>query len=351
MVRLIGRMVALLLVAGGVCGALASSGGLQVIRAHAVQTVVALASATDVIDTPLPRVHPSIAPTPSPSPSPAPAPSVAPARSQTAVRLPVATPRPIPPPDVTAQELALVNLDTGRFLWQSNSRSAWAPASLTKIFTAMVALDLMRLDTVVTVPASVSQLPPDSTVMGLTPGEQVTVRQLMYGVFLNSGNDAAETLASAVTSRATFIADMNAKAARLGLHTTHFQNPTGLDAAGHYSSAYDLAVAATYLEYHYGSLISIASTPSITFPATATHKTFVLTNLNKLLWTYPGTYGLKTGWTDAALGCLITTSSRGGHRILAVMLGAPNGTAYAQMPAVLDYGFELLGVLPRPATS
>jgi D-alanyl-D-alanine carboxypeptidase (penicillin-binding protein 5/6) len=213
----------------------------------------------------------------------------------------------------------------------------------------MVAVDLMGLNTTVTVPASISQLPADSTFMGLSPGERVTVRELLYGVFLNSGNDAAETLATAVTSRATFIADMNAKAARLGLRTTHFLNPSGLDAAGHYSSAYDLAIAALYLESHYGSLVGIAATPAITIPQTATHKGYKLTNLDKLLWTYPGVYGLKTGWTESALGCLITTSSRGGHRILAVMLGAPNGTAYAQMPKVLDYGFELLGVLPRPS--
>lgn len=212
----------------------------------------------------------------------------------------------------------------------------------------MVAVDLMGYNTVVTVPASITQLPADSTFMGLTPGERVSVRELLYGIFLNSGNDAAETLASAVTSRATFIADMNAKAARLGLRTTHFENPSGLDAAGHYSSAYDLAIASMYLEYHYGAIVTIAATPSITIPQTATHKAYTLTNLDKLLWTYPGTYGLKTGWTEAALGCLITTSNRGGHRLLAVMLGAPNGTAYAQMPAVLDYGFELLGVLPRP---
>lgn len=259
-------------------------------------------------------------------------------------------PPPIPPPAIQAQEIALVNLDTGRFLWQSNTRAAWAPASLTKIFTAMVAVDLMGLNRVLTVPPSIGQLPADSTLMGLTPGEQVSVRDLLYGVFLESGNDAAETLASGVTSRATFIADMNAKASRLGLRTTHFENPTGLDAAGHYSSAYDLAIAAMYLESHYGSLVGIAATPSIAIAATATHKAFDLVSLDKLLWTYPGTYGLKTGWTDAALGCLITTSSRGGHRLLAVMLGAPAGTAYAQMPKVLDYGFELLGVLrPSPA--
>ena len=281
---------------------------------------------------------------PTPALSPAPTVKPAPTRSPR----PASTLRPIPVPIIAAQEVALFNLDTDRFLWQSNTRAARAPASLTKIFTAMVAVDLIGMNTTVTVPASITQLPADSTFMGLTPGERLTVRELLYGVFLNSGNDAAEALAAAGTSRSTFIAAMNAKAARLGLRGTHFLNPTGLDAPGHYSSAYDLALAASYLESHYSALVPIAATPAITIPATTTHKAFALVNINKLLHTYPGTYGLKTGWTEAALGCLITTSRRGGHRLLAVLLGAPNGTAYAEMPKVLDYGFELLGILPRP---
>jgi serine-type D-Ala-D-Ala carboxypeptidase (penicillin-binding protein 5/6) len=339
-----------LLAAGGLSTIVSSAAPFQPVRAMQTPAapVVALTidSGVKTLDLDAVRLHALATPAPTPAPTAAPTPRPAPS-----VARPAASARPIPPPAVDAQEIALVNLDTGRFLWQSNTRQAWAPASLTKIFTAMVAVDLMGLNTTVTVPASISQLPADSTFMGLTPGERLTVRELLYGVFLNSGNDAAETLASAVTTRATFIADMNAKAARLGLRTTHFENPTGLDASGHYSSAYDLAIATMYLESHYGSFVGIASTPSITIAQTATHKTYQLTNLNKLLWTYPGTYGLKTGWTESALGCLITTSSRGGHRLLAVMLGAPNGTAYAQMPKVLDYGFELLGVLPRPAAS
>ena len=280
---------------------------------------------------------------------PLPVPTAAPPLPS-AVARPAMTPRPISAPSIDAQAVTLVNLDTGRFLWQSNGRARRAPASLTKIFTAMVAVDLMAMNTAVTVPNSIHELPADSTFMGLSPGERVTVRELLFGVFLNSGNDAAETLATAATSRSTFIAEMNAKATRLGLRTTHFVNPTGLDAAGHYSSAYDLAIAAIYLESHYPGLVSIAATPAITFPATSTHKAYALVNLDKLLHTYPGAYGLKTGWTEAALGCLITTSNRGGHRVLGVLLGAPNGTAYAEMPKVLDYGFELLGVLPRPAS-
>ncbi|HEY4844387.1 MAG TPA: serine hydrolase [Candidatus Dormibacteraeota bacterium] len=338
--------LATVFVATGVLGSALRSAAAQPASrsaAPAASLVAAVASPDQHLRPERLEVLDAATPTPTPSPPPAAAPIRTPPTPT------AATARPIPTPVIDAPEVALVNLDTGRFLWQSNARVARAPASLTKIFTAMVASDLMSMNTVVTVPASISQLPADSTFMGLTAGERLTVRDLLYGVFLNSGNDAAETLATAVTSRATFIGDMNARAARLGLRTTHFTNPTGLSASGQYSSAYDLAIAATYLERHYPGLVGIAATPAMTIPATATHKAYTLVNLNKLLHTYPGAYGLKTGWTEEALGCLITTSSRGGHRLLGVLLGAPNGTAYAEMPKVLDYGFELLGVLPRPA--
>jgi D-alanyl-D-alanine carboxypeptidase (penicillin-binding protein 5/6) len=335
------RLITILLAAGTLGSTLGSAAPTHPARAGPPSLTASIALAQ--LGLRPDRIHRT---TPQPAPSPTPIAAPVP----TAVARPAATLGPIPVPVIDARELALVNLDTGRFLWQSNAHGAWAPASLTKIFTAMVAVDLMGMNTTVTVPASITLLPADSTFMGLSPGEQLTVRDLLYGVFLNSGNDAAETLASAATSRSAFIADMNARAARLGLRTTHFVNPTGLDADGHYSSAYDLALAATYLEYHYPGLVGIAATPAITIPATATHKAYALVNLNRLLHTYPGTYGLKTGWTELALGCLITTSSRGGHRLLAVLLGAPNGTAYEEMPKLLDYGFEVLGVLPRPAT-
>jgi len=332
------RLPAVVTVIAALSSMLGSAAPPQPSRTVETPTLLAASMPVDQVDPRPPRIPQA---TPSPGPSRT-------ALLPTAVARPRPTLRPIPAPAIDAQEVVLVNLDTGRFLWQSNGRAARAPASLTKIFTAMVAVDLMGMNTLVTVPDSIRQLPADSTFMGLTPGERVTVRELLYGVFLNSGNDAAETLASAATSRSTFIADMNAKAFRLGLKTTHFLNPTGLDGVGHYSSAVDLATAAVYLESHYPGLVGIAATPAITLSATALHKAYALVNLDKLLHTYPGTYGLKTGWTEQALGCLITTSSRGGHRLLGVMLGAPNGTAYAQMPKVLDYGFELLGVLPRP---
>jgi serine-type D-Ala-D-Ala carboxypeptidase (penicillin-binding protein 5/6) len=334
------RLTAVLLATGALSSTLVSASPAQPAAAITIHMPLSAAAPSDELDPRPVRIH-------------LPTQSLLPAPTATAVPLtagvrPAPTIRPIPVPAIDAHEVAIINLDTGRFLWQSNAHAAWAPASLTKIFTAMVAVDFMGMNATVTVPASIHQLPADSTFMGLTPGERLSVRELLYGVFLSSGNDAAETLASAVTSRSAFIADMNAKAARLGLRTSHFTNPTGLSEAGLYSSAYDLALAARYLESHYAGLAGIAATPAMTIPATATHKAYTLVNINKLLRTYPGTYGLKTGWTEAALGCLITASSRGGHRLLAVLLGAPNGTAYDEMPRVLDYGFELLGVLPRP---
>jgi D-alanyl-D-alanine carboxypeptidase (penicillin-binding protein 5/6) len=254
--------------------------------------------------------------------------------------------RAVPPPVFDGQSAVIFDVDSGHWLYLFNAHDRRTPASVTKIFTAMVAADLMGLDRVVTVPAAAVQLPPDSTLMGLSAGEQVSVRQLLYGVFLNSGNDAAETLARAVTSRDAFVGLMNTKAVKLGLNDTHFANPTGLDADNHYSTAFDLALAARYLDTHYPALAAIASTQALVIPATATHKQYFLSNLNKLLKTYPGVTGLKTGWTGIAGGCLDATATRGGHRLIAVLLGSQS--LYKSTSALLDYGFERVGVLPIP---
>jgi D-alanyl-D-alanine carboxypeptidase (penicillin-binding protein 5/6) len=247
----------------------------------------------------------------------------------------------VKPPVVHAASAVLFDLDTGTEIWELNSHARRAPASLTKVITTLVALQAMGLDQEVTVPASIRQLPWDSTLMGLTPGEQLTVRELAYGLFLKSGNDAAITLAEAAMPRAAFVEAMNAEAARLGLADSHFVNPVGLDAGGHYSSAADLATATLYLERNYPQLASIAATRQIVLPKTATHKAFHLWNLNRLLFSYPGANGLKTGYTGRAGGCLIETASRNGQRLLAVVLGS--NRVFDDAKAVLNYGFALLG--------
>jgi D-alanyl-D-alanine carboxypeptidase (penicillin-binding protein 5/6) len=247
----------------------------------------------------------------------------------------------VKPPVVHAASAVLVDLDTGAEIWELNPQARRAPASLTKVITALVAVQAMGLDREVTVPASIRRLPWDSTLMGLTPGERLTVRELAYGLFLRSGNDAAITLSEAAMPRAAFIDAMNVEAERLGLQDSHFVNPVGLDAAGHYSSAADLATATLYLERNFPELAAIAATRQIVLPQTATHKAFHLWNFNRLLFSYPGANGLKTGYTGRAGGCLIETATRNGQRLLAVVLGSPR--VFDDAKAVLNYGFALLG--------
>lgn len=246
--------------------------------------------------------------------------------------------RPAPTaPAIRARAAIVLDLDSGSTLFQLDPHGRHAPASLTKVVTALVALDELRLDQLVTVPASIDQLPWDSTRMGLRVGEQVSVRELLEGVFLNSGNDAAITLAEAAIPRPAFVAMMNAKASALGMADTNFVNPIGLDDPGHYASAADLAKAAIELETRYPMVAAMAAAPSLTLPATALHHAYSLYNLNQLIRTYPGATGLKTGWTGHAGGCLIATAARGGRHLLVVVLGSPR--IFEEAAALLDFGF------------
>jgi D-alanyl-D-alanine carboxypeptidase (penicillin-binding protein 5/6) len=245
--------------------------------------------------------------------------------------------RPVPvPPTIKARSAIVLDLDTGSVLYQRDAHGRHAPASLLKVATALVALEHLGLDQVVTAPASINQLPWDSTRMGLRAGERLTVRELLYGLFLNSGNDAAITLAEAAMPRATFVGLMNAKATQLGLVDTHFVNPVGLDDPGQYTSAADLARISVELTRRFPEVAAIASTPSITLSATATHHAYALYNLNQLIRTYAGATGLKTGWTGGAGGCLIATATRNGRHLLVVVMGSPS--LFVEAATLLDYG-------------
>ncbi|HEV3460961.1 MAG TPA: D-alanyl-D-alanine carboxypeptidase family protein [Candidatus Dormibacteraeota bacterium] len=244
---------------------------------------------------------------------------------------------PPAPPVIRARAAILLDVDSGKILFQVDPHGRHAPASLTKVVTALVALDHLRLEQMVGVPPSINQLPWDSTRMGLRAGERLTVRDLLYGLFLNSGNDAAITLAEAAMPRATFIALMNARAARLGMVDTHFVNPIGLDDPRHYTSAADLARATTELMRSFPEVAAMAATPTMTLPATATHHAYALNNLNELIRKYPGATGLKTGWTGHAGGCLIATATRGGRHLAVVLLASPR--IFEEAAALLDYGF------------
>ncbi|HEV3230887.1 MAG TPA: D-alanyl-D-alanine carboxypeptidase family protein, partial [Candidatus Dormibacteraeota bacterium] len=247
-------------------------------------------------------------------------------------------------PALRARSAILVDLETHRVLYDVAPHASLPMASTTKLMTAMVALDNTTPDSVLGVSAASAHVEPD--VMGLTEGEQVPVRDLLYGLLLDSGNDAAETLAEGTLGRESFLAAMNSRARRMGLAETHFANPTGLDDPAQRSSAHDLAIIAATLYQRYPLLEQVVTTKSRSILPTPTHKAFAPMNLDKMLWSYPGAIGFKTGLTDNAGYCLVTGARRGDHTLVAVLLGDP--LIFTDGTKLLDYGFARLTVAPSP---
>jgi D-alanyl-D-alanine carboxypeptidase len=246
---------------------------------------------------------------------------------------------PQPELPIRAQAAYLVDLDTRTVLWERDAETMRAPASLTKLMTAMVAVDdAGSLDRVVEVTKEATQVIP--TVMGLSPGERLTVRQLLTGMLLDSGNDAAEALAQGIAPRDRFIRQMNQKAKSIGLTNSHFVSPSGLDASGHGMSAHDLAHTAAYFDKYYPELAAISATKDASIPATAEHKAFNPHNMNRLLWTYPGATGLKPGFTYDAGGCMLATATRDGRHLVVVVLNA-TGHSTDEAALLLNYGFSV----------
>lgn len=255
---------------------------------------------------------------------------------------------PQPELEIHGQADILVDVDTHQILWQRAPHEQRAPASLTKLITAMVAADLAPLDSSVTASQSTDmdaarKVEPASTVMGLTAGEKLTVRELMYGLFLRSGNDAAETLASGIVSRDRFVQLMNDKAAELHMSDSHFTAPAGLDDPGMKTSAYDLAIAAATITTHYPDLLVISGTAAIKISQTATHKEFDMVNYNKMVipgnqYTYIGATGMKTAFTDDAGPCMVATAARGGRHLVAVIMHSDN--FFADATTLFDYAFN-----------
>ncbi len=217
------------------------------------------------------------------------------------------------PEDVSATAYVVYDVDTNRVVYERNSRTSLAPASLTKLMTALLVFERANLDAVITIEPR--DLVGDAT-MGLAAGEEVTVTDLLWGMLVPSGNDAAMALARHVAgSMGEFVELMNVRAGELGLKQSHFANPHGLDALGHVSSAGDL-LAITKRLWEYPLFRSIVGTASIT---QAGHP---LVNTNEWLTQFPGVTGIKTGTTDAAGECLIASVERDGRTLLLVILGS-----------------------------
>ncbi len=243
--------------------------------------------------------------------------------------------------DITAKAALFVDTGTGQVLYSRNAHEKLPIASLTKVMTSVVALESRGLDEKLLVSDRAAQMEPDK--MDLIPGEKLTVKELLYGVFLLSANDAAEVLAESSTGdRAGFIKLMNDQAAQLGMKDTKFVNPTGLDedSGNSYSSAYDLAVLVRYAIKKYPVLVDISSTEHIVLPATSLHQDYDMYSAINLLTTYPGVVGFKIGFTPEANFCIITLARKNNHEIMGILLGSEDRRDEAR--TLLDYSFRQL---------
>jgi D-alanyl-D-alanine carboxypeptidase (penicillin-binding protein 5/6) len=246
-------------------------------------------------------------------------------------------------PEISAQSALVFDTTTKKVLYSKDPKMKLPMASLTKIMTAIIALENKKKDDVYIVSAD-DLVGEDS--MGLETGEKLSLKELMYGMMLHSGNDAAEVLASNFPSgRVAFVKAMNNKAKALGLTDTNFTNPTGLEGDGNqYTTAYDLVVTSEYALSNFPLFAQVVSTFDYNIVQTDTHKAFYLENETNLLTSYPGVKGVKDGYTPEAGLCLVTYLDYGGHKIIGVILNSENRRD--DMKELLDYTLKSLGVTP-----
>lgn len=246
-------------------------------------------------------------------------------------------------PELTARAAISYDLTTNDLLYEKNMDEMLPIASLTKIMTAVIALENMNLSDKIAVSKSAATIGEDS--MGLSEGEVFTLNELLYGLVLKSGNDAAESIAQGSKfGREEFLHLMNKKAEDLGLSHTRFTNPTGLQGDGiQYSTAKELLVLTRYA-LQKEEFSKIAATYEYHLEANSGHKEYLLYNETNLLTTYPGVKGVKTGFTDEAGMCLVTYLDYQGHKIIAILLNS--GNRRMEMMDLLDFSLKSLGVTP-----
>jgi D-alanyl-D-alanine carboxypeptidase len=213
--------------------------------------------------------------------------------------------------------VAVLDGMSGGLLYGVDPHHQLAPASVTKIFTALVALRNADPKDQIVVQFDPTPLW-DSTLMGIHPGETYTLEDLLYGLMLPSGNDAALAIANAIGgTEEHFVAMMNDEVATLGLHDSHFVNPHGLDAPDHYTSAYDLTMASRYGMAQYPEFRKVVAAQTWEVHGT---RTFTVENLNRFLGKYPGADGVKIGFTDNAGRTIVASATRNGHQVFVAVM-------------------------------
>ena len=231
---------------------------------------------------------------------------------------------------VSADSAIVMDAQTGRVLFEKNADKRSLIASTTKIMTALIVCEQCNVLDRMRIPKEAVGI--EGSSMYLQEGEVLTIQELLYGLMLHSGNDAAVALAIYCGGTVEGFAQlMNDKAHRLGMENTHFENPNGLDSPGHYATARDMAILAAYAMKN-PVFAKTVSTKSVCVGQR------YLTNHNKLLWRFPGADGIKTGYTKAAGRILISSATRNDRRLIAVTMNDPND--WADHTALLEQGFS-----------
>ncbi len=244
------------------------------------------------------------------------------------------TSRGLTPPESASLAVLLLDDASGTVLFERNGHQTLPPASLTKIATAIVALEGGALDAPVDIDVD-SRTMRGSTVMGLEPGDRFSLRDLLYGLMLPSGNDAAIAIGRHVSgSDLAFVDAMNAMVSRLGLRESHFSNPHGLAGIGHYASAYDLAMLSRYAMTVPGYR-EIASADR--WVARGSREITMFSLVTEERWRTPGVDAGKSGYTRSAGRTLVLSAERDGHRLHAVVLNDQQTEAVSA--ALLEWGF------------
>lgn len=245
--------------------------------------------------------------------------------------------------NLTAKSAIAVDYETGNVLYFKNPKEKLPVASTVKIMSSLVALENKGSIEVFLVSEKAASTGENS--MGLTAGEELPMKELIYGMMLVSGNDAAVAVSEGVSgSEEAFVANMNMRAKEIGANDTKFINASGLDIDGRsqYSTAYDMAIISHYVWENYPEFRQISETYNHTFQENPKHKAYNLYNDTNLLTTYPGVKGIKPGFTWEAGMCLATYAENDGRKILAVVLASEDRRG--EMVELLDYSFAELGV-------
>lgn len=238
--------------------------------------------------------------------------------------------------NTSAKAAVVINADTGEVIYSQNAEEKLPMASTTKIMTALLLCEKGDMEKAITVTDQMVRV--EGTSMGLLAGDKVTHKALLYGMLLASGNDAANVTAYALGGTIDgFVKMMNDKAVELGLLNTHFETPSGLDGDEHYTTALDLAnLARVCMENEL--FYEAASSKSATLEYGNPPYRRTLTNHNKLLKTFEGAVGVKTGFTKKSGRCLVSCAERDGKRVIAVTLKDPND--WADHTELLNFGLE-----------